>query len=136
MVTIGTLFIFDNMRDEQVCNNIIDISAEDYMKKISDKESFILYVYSDSCKYCDKFKKNLDKVLSNNKSQSFEIEYSTNRDILENNMGDKMQGTPAVFFYINGEIKEYFVGSQDSSVVLQYLQNYNSKIVIESGEKD
>ena len=63
----------------------------------------------------------------------YEIEYLENKDVLDEKIGEKNQGTPAVYFYINGEIKDYFIGTQDSSVMSDYLQKYDLLKEIELG---
>ena len=69
--------------------NIKEINSENYKQKIEERENFILYVYSDSCKYCDKFKRVFADMLLKNNNMCYEIEYLENKDVLDEKIGEK-----------------------------------------------
>ena len=133
IVVTGMICVYDGEENRAAYKNIKEINSENYKQKIEERENFILYVYSDSCKYCDKFKRVFADMLLKNNNMCYEIEYLENKDVLDEKIGEKNQGTPAVYFYINGEIKDYFIGTQDSSVMSDYLQKYDLLKEIEVG---
>jgi thioredoxin-like negative regulator of GroEL len=110
-----------------VVENITEITINTFEKKIYDKENFILYLYAKTCKYCTDFEPELDVALGDNGLFAYKIQNDKNdlyRDYLKQQLGERYQGTPAVYFYINGEIYEYVVGTQDRSILKNYIKKY------------
>lgn len=111
----------------KVSEHIGELTSEEYEKKIQDRETFILYLYADSCKYCEKFEPVLDKSLGELNLDAYKIQNDKNddyRNLIKSKLGERFQGTPAVYFYVGGEVKEYLVGTQDISIVKKYLEAY------------
>lgn len=105
-------------------NNLIETTDLQLNEKINNEDKFVLYVYGDTCKYCEKFYPILDKVLQENNVKAYQICSDKNDDyfnMISQVLAEKFQGTPAVYFYENGKIIDYFIGIQDESIIQKYI---------------
>lgn len=99
-------------------------------EKVDNKESFAMYVYSDTCIYCKQFNPILTKVL---KEQNVKMnKYSTDNDITEARriLGDKYQGTPAMYVFKNGVISDYIIEKQEADKVLDFINRNKAEFKI------
>ena len=88
-------------------NNIISISGAELLKKLENKETFILIRTQDGCHHCEQYKPILNRVLTENNLNAFELNSTTlnkeNQSI--RNEIDKLfniSGTPTTIFISNG----------------------------------
>lgn len=108
---------------------IIEITDKTYLKKLDEKEKFILFLYADSCRFCAKYEPILNKVLKETNIYAYKLQCDKNDSylkILKEKLNERYQGTPAIYFYINGQVEEYLVGTQDANILKNYLNMYKS----------
>ncbi|MCI8467056.1 MAG: hypothetical protein HFI08_02540 [Bacilli bacterium] len=88
-------------------NNIISISGAELLKKLENKETFILIRTQDGCHHCEQYKPILNRVLTENNLNAFELNSTTlnKEDQSIRNEIDKLfniSGTPTTIFISNG----------------------------------
>ena len=88
-------------------NNIISISGAELLKKLENKETFILIRTQDGCHHCEQYKPILNRVLTENNLNAFELKSTTlnKEDQSIRNEIDKLfniSGTPTTIFISNG----------------------------------
>lgn len=104
------------------------ITFDEYKSKIDNKESFILFIGSETCSHCTEFKKTINEVL---KEYNVEINYIdiskfTVTESEKFNAMVKFTGTPTTVFYENG-VEEHpsynrISGSRSYSEVVKALK--------------
>lgn len=85
--------------------HIVDISLEDFKKKVANKESFALYVGNENCSHCVSYMPTLKSVL---KEYDITIYHLDNSKLSEKEYTDfktyiNISGTPTIAFITNGE---------------------------------
>lgn len=85
--------------------HIVDISLEDFKKKVANKESFALYVGNENCSHCVSYMPTLKSVL---KEYDITIYHLDNSKLSEKEYADfktyiNISGTPTIAFITNGE---------------------------------
>ncbi len=85
--------------------HIVDISLEDFKKKVANKESFALYVGNENCSHCVSYMPTLKSVL---KEYGITIYHLDNSKLSEKEYADfktyiNISGTPTIAFITNGE---------------------------------
>lgn len=85
--------------------HIVDISLEDFKKKVANKESFALYVGNENCSHCVSYMSTLKSVL---KEYDITIYHLDNSKLSEKEYADfktyiNISGTPTIAFITNGE---------------------------------
>lgn len=83
---------------------IHDISLNEVVNKIEDKESFILYIKQTDCEHCKTFTPNFISVLSQNNIEAYSLNIS-NLSEDENTTYSELfdvEGTPTVLFFNDG----------------------------------
>lgn len=85
--------------------HIVDISLEDFKKKVANKESFALYVGNENCSHCVSYMPTLKSVL---KEYNITIYHLDNSKLSEKEYADfktyiNISGTPTIAFITDGE---------------------------------
>lgn len=102
-----------------------EISSKEAMKKLDNKEDFILIVGSSTCGNCIDFKKLIESFIVDYPVDFYEVvidneevkmddegkEYRPDFLELQERIGD-IDSTPTTFFFENGEIEDIFLGSK------------------------
>lgn len=105
------------------------ITFDEYKSKIDNKETFILFIGSETCSHCTEFKGTINRVLSEYDVEINYIDISSftveQRDKF--NAMVKFTGTPTTVFYENG-VEEHpsynrINGSRSYSEVIKALKN-------------
>lgn len=125
---------FSIMPVQTTTNKIEQLESEDFEKKIKGKENFFIYVYSDFCENCKEFYPNYTEFLDKQDIISYQINSDNNKDFLIKELADKFQGTPAVYFYKDGVLVDYFLGNQPEKIIKKYVKeftNYTSNEVFD-----
>lgn len=132
-ILIICVAIYINIKDKDylyIPKNLVEITDSTFIEKIENKEDFILYLYGDTCKYCEKFSPIFDITLKNNNLTAYKICSDRNDDYfntLSEKLAEKFQATPAVYFYKDGEIVDYFIGLQNEDIIQKYIsKNINN----------
>ncbi len=86
---------------------IIEISANDFLNKIENKETFALYIGNENCSYCVAYKPTLEQVLNDYDITIYHLDNSklTTEDFNKINPIMNVQSTPTIVFIKNGEEK-------------------------------
>lgn len=84
-----------------------EISYQEYSQKIENKETFILYIGSDTCSHCQEFTPTLKKVI---KKYNLDIKYINVSGLKEEEYAvlrnkTKVKGTPTIVFVRNGVVE-------------------------------
>lgn len=105
------------------------ITFDEYKQKIDNKESFILFIGSETCSHCSDFKKTINKVLEKYDVEINYIDISSfsGEESLKFNSMVKYTGTPTTVFYENG-VEEHasynrINGARSYSEVVKALKN-------------
>lgn len=124
--------IFGNSMEMHASNNdsLIQITDTELLDKVKNKEDFILYVYGENCEYCKTFLPKFTNVLNREGFKSLKIPSDKNSaylDTITNLLGEKFQGTPAVYLYKSGKVIDYFIGDYDENTIKDYLYKFITK---------
>lgn len=101
----------------------IDISYDEYKKKISNKEDFVLFLYQTGCSHCLSYEPKLNKVISDydltiyalNLANLSEKEYA----VVKNKTF--VNGTPTTIFIEDGAKSESLIGDKSEEKILEFL---------------
>lgn len=77
-----------------------DITLDEYETKISDKDSFVLFIYSNTCSACKAFKPVLNGVIKERHLIIYGLEYGL---ITSDSSISKIKYTPTIIIYDKGE---------------------------------
>ena len=115
--------------DRYMANSYLkEISYKDAIKKIEDKETFILLVSQTTCSHCMEYKPILKKVLKEKKLTAYYIEF----DLLDDEEKKEFvkyvnfSSTPTTVFLKNGEettAATRIVGTRDEEYIIGKLKS-------------
>lgn len=113
ILLVGGVFFAVNSgkADQNEVYNFIDGVA--LTEKVDNKESFVVYAYGEYCNYCKQFAPMIEGYLAENAYQINKMVTDTSEDnykALVDIVADKMQGTPAVYVFKDGELIDFMVG--------------------------
>lgn len=75
MLVIGTFLVYKNFNNK--LNSYITISYDELYSKINSNEKFVLFIGSNDCSHCTKFKGTLNKIVKDYNVEIFYIDIST-----------------------------------------------------------
>lgn len=94
-----------------------EVSTENVVERIENKESFILYIGSKDCSACQQFAPTFEEVYNDYPDTLYSIEYTSaiakdkeTFEALEENHIQKVTGTPSVYVIKEGVVVEKRVG--------------------------
>ena len=104
IIAIGSIVWLNQNAKE---NNLILVTGEEILKKIDQKESFILVVTQDGCSHCEEYKPILNQVLTKNNIKAFELDLTKlkKENTETRNSINKLfniSGTPTTIFINDG----------------------------------
>lgn len=111
-------------------NNLIKISGEELLTKLEQKDTFILLVSQEGCIHCEEYKPILNRVLTENNINAYELDLTKLRQNEE--MYKKISsifntdGTPTTIFINDGIEKttiNRLVGSKNYSDLVKSLKD-------------
>ena len=104
-----------------------DISYDELSKKISNKESFVLYVGSSSCSHCANFKPILEKVINKYKLDVYYINMANLSTAKYTAVMKKIdgQGTPTTVYIEKGKTKTSprIEGERDYDATVEFFKD-------------
>jgi len=109
-----------DLKDEYYEESIItDLEYEDFEKLLSDKESFVAFIYLPGCSSCAEFRETLDEFQKDNKLTiySLQIKYAQQNDTLK----EKIKYAPSFVVYKDGELVSYL--DSESNDDMKYYQS-------------
>lgn len=125
IIVFGLLFVF--FFNKQDSPYLKEISYEEYIEKVNNSESFILYVKQTYCNHCKAFTPVISKVLEDYKIEANYINLTklsgNERDIFTNELS--IDGTPSVLFFEEGiELGKYsrIVGDKTYKYIVNKLE--------------
>lgn len=105
---------------------ITEVNFDDYIQKIENKESFVLYIGSANCSHCSSFRPKLDKVVSKYALDIYYLDISK----IENEQYEKLKnkvfltGTPTIVFIKDGSYSgDKLVGDKDLDNIVDYFKS-------------
>ena len=110
--------------------NIKEITLDEFKQKISNKETFAIYVGNEDCVHCQNYMPTLKKVLKKYNIVIFQID---NSKLTEQEYGEfktyvNVSGTPTVAFITNGEEEttlDRIVGETDEKTTINKFKANN-----------
>ncbi len=132
MKKVVTLFLFILLVSG--CVNkppYIEINYNQFEKKLENKESFIFYIGSSSCSFCDKYEKTLKRVVNEYKIDVYYIDLNNKNLTVEEKkeLNNKINysGTPETVFIKSGEVQGVYnriEGAAPSSKIIEaFIRN-------------
>lgn len=113
VLLIGGVFFAVNagkVNQNEVFNFIDGVTLTE---QVENKESFVVYAYGEYCSYCKEFAPMLEGYLAENGYKIDKMVTDTseaNYKALVDIVADKMQGTPAMYVFKDGELIDFIVG--------------------------
>ncbi|MEE0699713.1 MAG: thioredoxin family protein [Bacilli bacterium] len=105
--TLALAFIFTLLLTgcDNKNKNIVEINLEEFKQKISNKESFALYVGNKDCTHCVSYRPILEQVLEDYKITIYQLDNSklSSSEYAEFRKYVNISGTPTVAFIEDGE---------------------------------
>ena len=85
--------------------NMIELSLDEFMGKLANKESFVLYVLNDGCSACNSYMPTLESVIKEYNITIYHLDNSklSSKEFAEFTTYLNISGTPTVAFIKNGE---------------------------------
>lgn len=130
IIVLGsTILIFGNNKEY-----LHHITLENAVKKIENKETFILYIKQDQCSHCLEFTPIFEKVLGEYEIDAYYISLDdlatdektyTKDDVTINDLNITITGTPTVVFIDKGTETSKLnriIGSQQKNNIVQKLK--------------
>ncbi len=122
------LFILIGLLCLTGCSNtkLKDISYSGLDEKMTNKDTFVLYIGSADCTHCQSFKPVLEKVVKKYKLEVYYIDMSlvTNDQYNAVKAKTNMGGTPTLLLVKNGKSRttSRIVGEQDEQAVINFFK--------------
>lgn len=106
-VGIGIFYLTKKEEPKTESEMLVDVSGEDFKKKIENKDSFILVVSKDGCPFCEQYYPVLISVLEKYDVTAYRINLTklSKEEITYLNDIANVSGTPTTVFITNGEEK-------------------------------
>ena len=108
---------------------LISINYDELAEKISNKDSFVLYVGSSSCSHCANFKPTLEKVIDKYKLDVYYINMANLSEAKYNAVMKKIdgQGTPTTVYIEKGKTKTSprIEGERDYDTTVEFFKDLN-----------
>jgi len=103
---------------------LVSLQASEVKEKLEKGDDFSLYVYSDTCIHCKEFAPVLQDYLKEKDTKIYRVATTTASEdkAVKDLIGEKFQGTPSMFSFKNGELKDYFSGSKTKEYLNQYAE--------------
>lgn len=104
-VSIICLFILLTGCGNTKKSNIKEITLDEFKDKITNKESFVVYIGNEDCSHCQSYKPTLEKVLNDYDITIYHIDNSklSDKEYGEFKNYVSISGTPTVAFITEGE---------------------------------
>ncbi len=102
------------------------IRYQDLKDKISDKESFVLYIHKTGCSHCESYEPILRKALQDKNIKAYSINTSSLSSAEEKNLKEKvdLKGTPTLIYIEKGvsDINGSLVGEQSYEDTIDFFK--------------
>ena len=126
IILLGLVIYFAkaNSKDPNTDNLTNSLTAQEFKKKIDNKESFILVATKSGCPYCEQFQLTLNDVVKEYNLDIYTINTTTFRNDEKEyfNSITKISGTPTTLFIVNG-IEETTLNRLEGKVSKSVLVN-------------
>lgn len=119
IVLLGAVFFAMNSGKPDENEIFRFINGQQFQERIENKDDFVVYVYGERCVYCREFAPTIEGYLREKGYTIDKLEAQTDQEnykIVVEELGDKMQGTPAVYVFKDGKVEDYMVGNQTPEV--------------------
>ena len=110
-------------KNETRVKTFTNITYDEYVKKIENKDSFVILLWQTGCSHCEDFEPKLNKIIS---YYNLKI-YGLNLAELSEEEYDKIknktfiQGTPTTVYIKEGKNSQKLVGDKEESEILEFL---------------
>jgi len=114
--------------DKDKYTKTIDISYEKYLKKIENKDEFVLLLWQTGCSHCETFEPKLEEVIReyNVKIYSINLANLTNVEYAKIKNKTFINGTPTTVYIKNGVTDvNKIIGDKDEDSIVKFLKNIN-----------
>ena len=121
LILFTTILIFSEDPD----NYYKEISYNELIEKINNKESFPLLIKQDSCSHCKSFEPKFKNVATSYEIPSYYINLTNLENEDYNNLKEliEFEGTPTVFFIKNGNVmKNTIQGDRDKNIIINQFK--------------
>lgn len=120
---VTTDAVNDNIKNEASVKTYKELTYNQYTKKITDKDTFIILLYQTGCTHCEDFEPKLNKVISAynlniyalNLANISEKEYA----IVKNKTF--IDGTPTTVYIKEGKYDSKLIGNKDEQTIIDFL---------------
>lgn len=128
IVLLIIIFILKNNNNNK--DYLIDITYDEYLEKVNNKDTFVLYVKQTNCSHCISFTPKFKELLSEYKVTAYSLNL-TNMTEEEYNSFDNdlnVSGTPTIMFFEKGvELGTFsrIVGEKSNEYIINKLKLYD-----------
>ena len=99
-------FLISNNDDSSKNGNLIEVKYNDIIKKVNDKDSFILVISQSTCSHCATYRPKLMKIVQDYDINIYYIDYDKESETNQNKFLDEFNlsgATPTTIFIKDGE---------------------------------
>lgn len=126
IVIVGIIFFVTVVNGKK--GNMITLNYQQYIEKIENKDSFILYIGQTGCSYCEKFEPKLRRVMNQHELEIYYIDLAklseTEYTIIQTKTFVK--GTPTTIYIKEGITQaDKIVGDKSETQITSFLENYH-----------
>lgn len=122
-----SIILYFTLKPKQ--NNLINITGNELLEKLENKDTFILLVSQEGCSHCEEYKPILNRVLVEYNINAYELDLTKLRE--DKDLYNKVtaifntQGTPTTIFINDGEEKTVInrlIGSTTYNSLIEKLK--------------
>lgn len=126
LILIAIIFILNFIKNNKG-TYLKDITYIEYVEKVNNSDTFILYVKQTNCKHCKSFTPKFSNILEKNKLEAYSLNL-TDMEVEEKNLFINelsVDSTPTILFFKDGiELGSYsrIIGSKSEEYVIKKLK--------------
>ncbi len=104
-----------------------NISYDEYLKKIDNKESFIILLWQTGCSHCEAFEPKLNDVITHYNLNVYGLNLADLNEEQYQKVKNKtfISGTPTLVYIEKGVFEDKLVGDKEIEDILEFLKDIN-----------
>lgn len=134
LVSLVLVTLLVGCESNQTKNEIKYVETTEIMKKLDNKESFIMVVGNTTCAACIAYKPTLEQLVQNKGTELYYVEVDVEgaksethrenvRKLFEEYMDDKVNATPSTIRFKDGELVDLHVGLLKYTELIEWIDD-------------
>lgn len=105
----------------------IELTYDEYTKKIANNESFIILLYQTGCSHCEAFEPKLNEIITYYNLEIYALNLADLSEKEYSSVKNKtfVSGTPTTVYIKEGKYNSKMVGDKDEQSIIEFLVESN-----------